>query len=185
MLGRSGVPYQHAVSFEVRESILADIPAITAIYRHAVLYGRATFEVAPPDEGEMAARRDALTSAGYPHIVATSDGRVVGYAYAGAYHSRPAYAGTVEDSVYVEEDCQGRGTGYALLSHLIAEAEARGFRQMIAVIGDSANRPSIRLHEKLGFRPVGTLRSVGWKHGQWLDTVMMQRAIGPGDTRPL
>lgn len=185
MLGRSGVTDQQAGSFRVRDSTSADIPAITAIYRHAVLYGRATFEVAPPDEAEMAARREALTSGGYPHIVAVAGGRVVGYAYAGAYHSRPAYAGTVEDSVYVEDDCQGRGAGHALLSRLIAEAEARGFRQMAAIIGDSANRPSIRLHEKLGFRPVGTLRSVGWKHGQWLDTVMMQRAIGPGDTRPL
>lgn len=169
----------------MRDSTVADIPAITAIYRHAVLYGRASFEVAPPDEGEMAARREALISDGYPHIVATAGDRVVGYAYLSAYHSRPAYAGTVEDSVYVAEDCQGRGTGYALLSHLIAEAEARGFRQMVAVIGDSANRSSIRLHEKLGFRPVGTLRSVGWKHGRWLDAVLMQRAIGPGDTRPL
>ena len=168
----------------LRDSDPGDIPAITAIYRHAVLHGSASFERLPPDESEMAARREALVAAGFPHIAATGGGEIVGYAYAGPYRPRPAYANTVENSVYVRPDRLGLGIGRALLSRLIAEADRRGFRQMIAVIGDSANRGSIELHRKLGFTHVGTLRSVGWKHGRWLDSVLMQRAIGPGDGSP-
>lgn len=168
----------------LRDSDAADIPAITAIYRREVLHGNASFEIVPPGEDDMAARRAALLAAGYPHIVAACGGEVAGYAYAGPYRPRPAYGATVENSVYVHPDHRGRGVGLALLGRLIAEAEARGYRQMVAVIGDSGNRGSIALHERLGFRRVGTLRSVGWKHGRWLDSVLMQRALGRGDSTP-
>jgi phosphinothricin acetyltransferase len=161
-----------------------DIPAITAIYGDAVRHGCASFELEPPDEREMAARLEVLVGSGFPYLVAEVEGQVAGYAYAGAYRPRPAYGATVENSVYVDPRHHGRGLGRALLAGLIAEAEARGFRQMVAVIGDSANLPSIRLHKGLGFDHVGTLRSVGWKHGRWLDTVLMQRALGPGNGRP-
>ena len=161
-----------------------DVPQITAIYAHAVRHGRASFELEPPDKAEMERRRDALVGAGYPYLVAELSGAVVGDAYAGAYRPRPAYSGTVENSVYVAAAHHGRGLGRLLLAHLIEEAERRGFRQMVAVIGDSANLASIRLHERLGFTHVGTLRSVGWKHERWLDTVLMQRALGIGDGAP-
>lgn len=168
----------------LRDGEPGDVPAITAIYRHAVLHGRASFELVPPEQHEMAERREALVAAGYPYIVALRGAALVGYAYAGPYRPRPAYASTVENSVYVRHDQHGRGVGRALLARLIAEAGRRGFRQMVAVIGDSGNRGSIELHTRLGFTPVGILRSVGWKHGRWLDSVLMQRAIGPGDTSP-
>jgi phosphinothricin acetyltransferase len=168
----------------LRDSEPADIPAITAIYRHAVLHGRASFELVPPEEPEMGARRAALVAAGFPHIVAILGGELAGYAYAGPWRPGPAYANTVENSVYVRHDRHGRGVGRALLARLIAEAERRGFRQMIAVIGDSENRSSIELHRKLGFAPVGVLRSVGWKHERWLDSVLMQRPLGGGDSSP-
>lgn len=161
-----------------------DLPAVTAIYAHAVTTGRASFELDPPDEAEMGRRRAALVAGGYPYLVAARAGVVVGYAYAGAYRTRPAYRGTVENSVYVRPDQAGRGLGRRLLARLIDEAEAAGFRQMVAVIGDSRNAASIALHAALGFRHVGVLTSVGWKHGTWLDTVLMQRALGPGDRRP-
>jgi L-amino acid N-acyltransferase YncA len=162
----------------------ADVPAITAIYAHAVETGRASFELQPPGVEEMRARRATLVTGGYPYLVAEVEGEVAGYAYAGPYRPRPAYRNSVENSVYVRPDRQGLGLGRRLLDALVAEAEARGFRQMIAVIGDSANRASIRLHEAAGFSPVGTLRAVGRKHGLWLDTVLMQRALGPGDGAP-
>jgi L-amino acid N-acyltransferase YncA len=161
-----------------------DVPQITAIYAHAVRHGRASFELEPPDRTEMERRRDALVGAGYPYLVAEVGRAVLGYAYAGAYRPRPAYSGTVENSVYVAAAHQGRGLGRLLLARLIEEAERRGLRQMVAVIGDSANLASIRLHESLGFTHVGTLRSVGWKHERWLDTVLMQRALGIGDGAP-
>lgn len=169
---------------EIRASRDDDIPAITAIYGEAVRCGTGSFELAPPDAGEMAARRGALLAGGYPQLVALRDGAVIGYAYAGAYRPRPAYASTVESSVYVDAGTRGGGVGRALLGQLIDECEARGFRQMVAVIGDSANRASIALHEALGFTLVGTFRAVGWKHDRWLDTVLMQRALGPGDGQP-
>ncbi|TGD95819.1 GNAT family N-acetyltransferase [Methylobacterium nonmethylotrophicum] len=162
----------------------ADLPAVTAIYAHAVATGRASFELEPPDEAEMGRRRAALVAGGHPYLVAERDGAVVAYAYAGPYRTRPAYRGTVETSVYVRPDQAGRGLGRRLLGRLIAEATAAGFRQMVAVIGDSQNAASIRLHAALGFDPVGVLRSVGWKHGTWLDTVLMQRALGAGDATP-
>lgn len=175
-----GVP----VGTVLRACAMADVPAITAIYAHAVRHGRGSFELDPPDEAEMGRRRDLLVTAGYPYLVAEEDDEVVGYAYAGAYRPRPAYRSTVENSVYVAEARQGRGLGRLLLGRLIQEAESKGFRQMVAVIGDSNNKASIRLHEALGFRHVGTLRSVGWKHEQWLDTVLMQRMLGAGDNTP-
>ena len=161
-----------------------DVEAVTRIYAHAVLHGTATFELEPPSTGEMAARIEALATGGYPNLVAELGGEVVGYAYAGAYRPRPAYRNTVENSVYVRRDTQRQGIGRSLLDATIEEAARRGFRQMVAVIGDSENRGSIRLHEAAGFTLRGVLRSVGWKHGRWLDTVLMQRPLGPGDRQP-
>lgn len=166
----------------LRAGAPSDIPEVTAIYAHAVLHGTASFELCPPDAKEMAQRQQNLLSAGYPYLVAVSGGEVLGYAYAGPYRPRPAYAHTVEDSVYVRADAQRRGIGLALLRSLVQEAELRRFRQMIAVIGDSGNRGSIRVHESVGFVQIGTLQAVGWKHGRWLDAVFMQRALGRGAT---
>lgn len=162
----------------------ADVPAIASIYGRAVRTGRASFELEPPDEGEMEARRAGLARSGHPYLVAHLAGELVGYAYAGPYRPRPAYRNSVENSVYVREDRQGRGIGRHLLAALIEEATRLGFRQMVAVIGDSENRGSIALHAAAGFALVGTLRSVGWKHGTWLDTVLMQRTLGTGDGTP-
>jgi phosphinothricin acetyltransferase len=165
----------------VRET---DISAIAAIYAHAVRHGMASFEVDPPDETEMTRRMRAIVDAGYPYIVAEKDGQVLGYAYAGAYRPRPAYRNSVENSVYVSPAAHRLGVGRALLAELVAIAERLGFRQMIAVIGDSGNAGSIGLHRALGFTFCGTIHSVGYKHGRWLDSVIMQRALGPGDTTP-
>jgi phosphinothricin acetyltransferase len=164
----------------IRPATAADIPAITRIYAHAVKHGTASFELKPPDEAEMLRRQNALLDAGYPYLVAEVGGTVAGYAYAGAYRTRPAYRFSVEDSVYVDPDAHRRGLGRALLNALIADAETRGFRQMIAVIGDSKQAPSIALHRELGFRLIGAIENVGFKHGRWLDTVLMQRALGAG-----
>ena len=172
------------MSLAIRAATAADIPAITAIYDHAVRHGTASFELEPPDATEMTRRRQALVEAGYPYVVAEADGVVAGYAYAGPYRPRPAYRWSVEDSVYVAPAMQRRGIGAALLDRLIAEAEQRGYRQMIAVIGDSAQMPSIELHRAAGFRPIGTIEHVGFKLGRWLDTVLMQRALGPGAAAP-
>jgi L-amino acid N-acyltransferase YncA len=166
----------------LRPAAAADIPAITAIYADAVLHGTASFELAPPDEVEMARRMAVLIEGGYPYLVAETGGRVDGYAYAGAYRPRPAYRYTVEDSVYVAPTARRRGIARHLLGKLIAESERRGFRQMIAVIGDEASVGSIGLHRALGFTHVGTLSAVGWKHEGWRATVLMQRALGAGAT---
>jgi phosphinothricin acetyltransferase len=169
----------------LRDATDADIPVITAIYGHAVRHGRASFETDAPDEAEIASRRAAIVARGLPYLVAELPGAgVVGYAYAGPYRPRPAYRFSLENSIYIAPDRQGGGIGRALLPALIARSEALGYRQMIAVIGDSANHASIRLHESCGFVHVGVLQSVGWKHGQWLDTVLMTRALGPGDAAP-
>jgi L-amino acid N-acyltransferase YncA len=157
-----------------------DVAAITRIYAHAVLHGTASFELEPPDEAEVRRRLVTLLDGGYPYLVYESAGRVLGYAYAGPYRPRRAYRFSVEDSIYIAPDQQGRGIGRALMTRLLAESEARGFRQMIAVIGDSAQAPSIALHRAAGFRHIGTLEAVGFKFGRWLDTVLMQRALGPG-----
>jgi phosphinothricin acetyltransferase len=167
-------------SLEIRPAAAADLPFITKIYEHAVRYGTATFELIPPDLDEMVRRYDVLTDGGFPYLVAAFEGRVVGYAYAGAYRPRPAYRFTVENSVYLEPAIHRRGIGLQLLQRLIAESEARGYRQMIAVIGDSANAASIGVHARTGFQMIGTHPNVGFKFGRWLDTVMMQRALGEG-----
>jgi phosphinothricin acetyltransferase len=164
----------------IRPAEPRDVAAITRIYDHAVRHGTASFELAPPDEAEMARRQNELFAGGFPYIVAEQATAVVGYAYAGPYRARPAYRWTVEDSIYVDPALHGRGIGRALLERLIAEAERSGFRQMLAVIGDSANAGSIELHRALGFRMVGTFDNVGFKFGRWLDSVLMQRALGKG-----
>jgi phosphinothricin acetyltransferase len=166
----------------LRPAASSDLSAITRIYRQAVTHGTASFEIMPPDEAEMTRRFRALQDGGYPYLVAEIDGAVAGYAYAGPYRARPAYNWTVEDSVYIAADAHRRGIGRALLERLIPEAERRGYRQMIAVVGDSRQVASIELHRALGFTLVGTLVSVGFKHGRWLDSVLMQRSLGAGDT---
>ena len=165
---------------EIRAAAAADLPAITEIYDHAVRYGTATFELIPPDLPEMTRRFSVLMDGGFPYLVAALEGRVVGYAYAGAYRPRPAYRFTVENSVYLQPATHRRGIGLQLLQRLLTESEQRGYRQMIAVVGDSANAGSIGVHTKCGFQMIGTHPNVGFKFGRWLDTVMMQRALGDG-----
>jgi phosphinothricin acetyltransferase len=165
---------------EIRAAAAADLAAVTAIYDHAVRTGTATFELVPPDLAEMTRRFETLRGGGFPWLVAVLDGRVAGYAYAGPYRPRPAYRFTVENSVYLDPAVHRRGVGTRLLRELLAQCEARGDRQMIAVIGDSANAGSIGLHARLGFAMIGTLPNVGFKFGRWLDTVLMQRALGDG-----
>ncbi len=164
----------------VRPAHAGDVPAITAIYADAVLTGTATFELDPPDEREMANRLRAIVGGGYPYLVAEKDGLVLGYAYAASYRPRIGYRHTVEDSVYLAADARKQGIGGALLGHLIASCEEAGFRQMVGVIGDSGNLASIRLHAAAGFEPAGNLKNVGYKFGRWIDTVFMQRRLGPG-----
>jgi len=168
----------------VRAALKTDIPALAAIYSHHVLHGLASFELEPPDAAEMARRYAYVTELGLPYLVAELDGRIAGYAYVAPYRTRPAYRFTVEDSIYIHRDVVGSGVGSALLPRLIAACEAAGCRQMLAVIGDSDNRPSIRLHEKFGFARAGTLPAVGHKFGRWVDSVLMQRPLGPGATLP-
>jgi L-amino acid N-acyltransferase YncA len=168
----------------IRAVAPGDIAAIARIYADAVRIGTATFEVEPPDETEMARRLQTLVAGDYPYLVAERSGAIAGYAYAGPYHLRPAYRWTVEDSVYLDPQFQGQGIGRLLLRELLADAEARGFRQMIALVGDSANAASIALHAAAGFQRVGTLQSVGFKHGRWLDVVVMQRPLGSANSSP-
>ena len=168
----------------VRPATPSDIPAITHIYEHAVRHGTASFEYDPPDETEMARRQRALIDAGYPYLVAEIGGAVTGYAYAGPYRTRPAYRYTVENSIYIAPDAQRRGIGRALIDRLIAECEQRNYRLMIAVIGDSAQAPSIELHRAAGFKLVGTFEAVGYKFDRWLDSVLMQRPLGKGASVP-
>ena len=168
----------------IRPARPTDIPAITRIYAHAVEHGTASFELTPPDEAEMARRMNDLLGKGFPYLVAEIGGVLAGYAYAAPYRTRPAYRHTVENSVYVAHDNHRRGVGRALLAALIEACGACGFRQMIAVIGDSSRQAaSIALHQALGFRHVGVLEDVGFKHGRWLDSVLMQRSLGPGSTK--
>ncbi len=160
----------------------ADVPAIAAIYAHHVRTSLASFEIVPPTEEEIARRRLEVLKRRLPFLVAEIAGTVVGYAYAGPYRLRPAYRATLEDSIYVHPDHARQGIGRLLLQALIAGCEAKGYRQMIAVIGDSGNAPSIGLHRAFGFEHAGILRSVGFKFGRWVDSVLMQRSLGPGDT---
>jgi L-amino acid N-acyltransferase YncA len=165
----------------VRVAAASDVPRIAQIYGYHVLTGLASFEVTPPDAAEIARRQAAILARALPFLVAEVDGEVVGYAYAAPYRTRPAYRYTLEDSVYIDRGFVGRGIGRQLLERLVSESMARGFRQMIAVIGDSANHGSIRLHEACGFTRVGTLPAVGFKFGRWVDSVLMQRPLGSGD----
>ena len=170
-----------SAGLQVRASREADLPSLTAIYAHHVLNGLASFEIEPPDEAEMRRRRSDVLARGLPYFVAERGGEVVGFAYAAPYRTRPAYRFTVEDSVYVHRDHVGHGVGATLLAVLIAACERAGCRQMIAVIGDSANHASIKLHERCGFALAGLLPSAGFKLGRWVDSVLMQRALGEGD----
>jgi len=165
----------------VRDAAETDMQAIQAIYAHHVLHGLATFEEVPPAVLDMTERRAAVLNAGLPYLAAELDGRLVGYAYATAYRPRPAYRHTIEDSIYVAHGLGRRGIGGALLRALIARCEHGPWRQMLAVIGNSGNEGSIALHRGLGFQPIGTLHAVGFKLGRWVDTVLMQRALGEGD----
>ncbi len=155
-----------------------DVPSITQIYAHYVLHELATYETEPPDVREMQRRRAEILTGGFPYLVAEIDREIVGYSYAGFYRTRSAYRYTVENSVYIDHERLRQGIGQALLGSLISECGRKGFHQMIAVIGNSANSASIGLHERLGFRMVGTLYSVGFKFGQWVDSVLMQRELG-------
>ena len=170
-----------AIECSIRPAELGDVVAIQAIYAVEVLQGTASFELEPPSVDEMAKRREAILTAGLPYLVAELDHRIAGYAYAGAYRPRPAYRYTVEDSVYIAAWARRGGVGLALLTELIGYCETGPWRQMVAVIGDSAHAASIKLHEQAGFRHIGIIQSVGFKHGRWLDSVLMQRALGTGD----
>ncbi|SAI67655.1 acetyltransferase [Bordetella ansorpii] len=171
-------------SIQLRDATEADIASIQQIYAHHVLHGTASFELDPPTVDQMRERRADIATRGMPFLVAEIDGVVRGYAYVTAYRPRPAYRHTVEDSVYVEHGWNGRGIGNLLLAMLIERCRAAGWRQMLAVVGDSRNGGSLALHARNGFHPVGTLRSVGFKHGEWRDTVLMQRELGDADRTP-
>src|SRR5262249_39563462 len=168
----------------IRACAERDVEEITEIYGHHVLHGAASFELDRPDAAEMARRRRAVLDGGYPYFVAEQAGCVVGYAYASAHRPRPAYRHTVENSVYIRPDCERQGIGRVLLKALLEACEERGFRQVVAVIGDSGHEASIGLHLALGFRMVGVLQSAGFKFGRWIDIVLMQRSLGPGDGTP-
>lgn len=168
-------------AFVLRPARPDDVPDIAAVYEHAVLHGTATYELVPPTEAEMLARFLALTGDGYPFLAAEdANGTFLGYGYGGPFRARPAYRWTVEDSIYLDPGAHGRGTGTALLSRLVELCREKGFRQMLAVIGDVGNRGSIRVHEKAGFRPVGVMEASGFKFGRWIDTVLMQLPLGEG-----
>ena len=169
----------------VRDSTEADLAAIHAIYAHHVRHGVASFEETPPDAAELRARREAVLHHGLPYLVAECDGRVAGYAYATPYRTRSAYRFTIEDSIYIDDAQRGRGIGRALLAALIARCETGPWRQMIAVIADGGTGGSTSLHRAFGFEPAGQLKAVGFKHGRWIDTALMQRPLGDGaNTRP-
>jgi phosphinothricin acetyltransferase len=167
----------------VRAATDADADALAAIYGDAVLHGFGTFEEVPPSPAEMAARRRAVAERGLPYLVAEDAGQVLGFAYAAPFRPRAAYRYTLEDSVYVGPDAKGKGVGRAVLGAVIEACEAAGLRQLVAVIGDSGNAASIGLHRSLGFEPAGVGRSLGHKHGRWVDIVWMQRALNGGDAR--
>lgn len=169
---------------EIRPAQVEDLPALQEIYAHHVLHGAGTFEEVPPTLGEITERFRRGTGRGFAWLVAEEAGRVLGYAYYGPFRERMAYRYLVEDSIYVREDVRGQGVGKALVQRLIAEAERAGFRQMVAVIGDSENVGSIGVHASLGFQHTGVLRAAGLKFGRWLDVVFMQRALGRGDAPP-
>ncbi len=165
----------------LRDATDADLPAIQAIYAHHVLHGLGSFEEVPPTLEEMTQRYRAVRDKGMPYLVVTQGSTLLGYAYAGAYRPRIAYRHTVEDSIYVAHDAAGKGVGKMLLTELITRCTKMGFRQMVAVIGDSANHGSVGVHKALGFEMIGNLKSVGFKFGRWVDSIYMQRPLGRGD----
>lgn len=168
----------------IRDCEQGDLESITAIYGSSVREETASFELMPPDLAEMTRRHAAIVAEGYPYIAAVLEGVVAGYAYANSFRPRPAYRHTIETTVYVDPQAQRGGIGRALMERLIDDAETHGFRQMIAVVGDSAHIPSIEFHKALGFTYAGNLVSVGYKHGKWLDSVYLQRTLGQGDSSP-
>lgn len=169
-------------SLLIRPSIEADLPRIHAIYEWAVIHGTGTFETEVPTLDEMGRRRAEVLGRALPFLVAERDGVVLGYAYANYFRPRMAYRYCLEDSIYLHPDAQGQGVGRLLLAELIARCEAAGGRQMLAVIGDADNKGSIGVHKALGFEHTGVLKAAGWKFGRWLDVVLMQRRLGPGET---
>jgi len=180
----SGPARAAAAPARIRDAAAGDLPAIREIYAHYVVHGLASFEEVAPDLEEMTRRYESTRTAGYPYIAAEIEGRLAGYAHGGPYRPRPAYRFTVENTVYVAPAALRRGVGRSLLAALIERCTERGFRRMIAVVGDSANESSIGLHQALGFRIVGVLPSVGFKLGRWVDSVMLERPLGPGDSSP-
>jgi phosphinothricin acetyltransferase len=167
---------------QIRDATAADVPTLAAIYAHHVLHGTGTFEEDPPSEAEMAERLARVQSRRWAWLVAEAPGGgLLGYAYYAQFRERSAYRHTVENAIYVRDDVRGQGVGKALVGALIDRAEAAGFRQMLAIIGDSENVGSIGLHVSLGFRQAGVLKSTGVKFGRWVDVVMMQRSLGEGD----
>jgi phosphinothricin acetyltransferase len=170
----------------IRSSTDTDLPALARIYGHAVLHGTGTFELEAPDEAEMARRRADVLEKGLPWLVAERTGAVIGFAYANHFRPRRAYRFCLEDSIYLDEGARGHGVGRLLLAELVARCEAAGARQMLAVIGDSANAGSIGVHRACGFEDAGVFKAAGWKFGRWLDVVLMQKALGEGaKTEPL
>lgn len=176
----NSAPERAAPAVLIRPSTAADLPAITAVYGWNVDHGTGTFETEAPDLAEMTRRRDDVLAKGLPWLVAETAGIVRGYAYANHFRPRRAYRFCLEDSIYLAPEATGQGLGRLLLAELIAQCEARGARQMLAVIGDSANAGSIGVHRALGFEHTGLLKSSGWKFDRWLDVVLMQRRLGPG-----
>jgi L-amino acid N-acyltransferase YncA len=167
----------------IRSARDADIPAITAIYAHHVLHGTGTFETTPPTSEDMANRRADVLAKGLPYLVMEDAGQVLGFAYCNWFKPRPAYRFSAEDSIYMAPDTGGKGLGRQLLTELTTQAESVGVRKLIAVIGDSGNAGSIGVHRALGFTQVGVLKSCGWKFERWLDVVLMEKALGAGDTQ--
>ncbi len=168
----------------IRPSRDEDLPALAAIYAHHVLHGTGTFETVPPTQAEMAQRRTDVLGKGLPYLVAEDGGRVAGFAYCQWFKPRPAYRFSAEDSIYLDPAAMGRGLGRRLLDELCAQAQQRGLRKLIAVIGDSANLASVALHRAAGFTPAGVIGSCGWKFGRWLDIVLMEKTLGDGDRTP-
>ena len=168
----------------IRPSSDADLPAITAIYAHHVLHGTGSFETEPPSVVDMTTRRADVLSKGLPYLVVEQDGKIAGFAYGNWFKPRPAYRYSVEDSIYMAPDLQGKGLGRALLAELLARFEAVGIRKVMAIVGDSANTGSVGIHLALGFTQVGIVDSCGWKFGAWRDIVIMQKTLGVGDTQP-
>lgn len=168
----------------IRPSVDSDLDAIARIYGHHVLHGTGTFETTPPSAADMATRRADVLSKGLPWLVVEDEGQVLGFAYGNWFKPRPAYRFSVEDSIYLAPEAAGKGLGRALLAELLAAFERAGVRKVMAVIGDSANAGSIGVHRALGFEPAGVIASCGWKFDRWLDIVLMQRALGAGDSSP-